>query len=94
MLGRILLFSLLRLALFAVPFVLLLLIGFELLWALLLAAVAGLAVSLLVLSPLRESISHGLWHRRHAPPADIDADVEDDLVERAKRPGDDAPPGR
>jgi len=57
-------YSLARLVLFGVPFVLLLLVGVDLFWSLLIAFVLSALVSIFLLSGLRDQVSTGLVERR------------------------------
>lgn len=57
-------YSLARLVLFGVPFVLLLLVGVDLFWSLLIAFVLSAVVSIFLLSRLRDQVSTGLVERR------------------------------
>ena len=75
--GRIVLFSVLRLAAIALPLGVLLWIGFDWWWAAILATIVGVCISVLALSPMRESIARGLADRVDNPGPDVDAEFED-----------------
>ena len=81
---NIVLFTILRLGIFAAAFGLLLLGGFDWAWAVVLAAVASLCVSYLALKPLRDRISTNIWERQQKPPPDVDANVEDEIVDKRR----------
>ena len=82
MAGRVVLFSVLRLAAFLVPLGILLWIGFDWWWAAILATIVGVCVSVLALSPMRESIARGLAERVDKPEPDVDAEFEDAAAEK------------
>lgn len=75
--GQVVLFSVLRLAAIAVPLGVLLWLGFDWWWAALLATIIGVCVSVLALSPLRESIARTIADRVDNPAPDVDAEFED-----------------
>lgn len=79
--GRVVLFTVLRLAVFAVPLTVLLWIGFDWWWAALLAAIVGVCVSIIALAPLRDSISRDIANRVDNPEPDADAEFEDASAE-------------
>ena len=79
--GRVVLFTVLRLAAIAVPLTVLLWLGFDWWWAAILATVIGACLSILVLSPLRESIARGIADRVDNPAPDVDAEFEDASTE-------------
>jgi hypothetical protein len=80
-----LVFTVLRVLMFVVPFVLLLLLGFEGWLAALLSAVIGLCLSYIFLRKPRETVARGLYEVRHREkePAHPDAESEDAAVDRA-----------
>ena len=72
------LYSLLRVGIFAVAFALLLLVGFVPWLAAIVAAVIGLCVSYLFLGRTREAMSHELYTSRHVDGAvSNDEEAED-----------------
>ena len=85
------LFSLLRLAVFVVPLILLLVIGTPLglpTWAAALwAAVIGIALSLLFLNRFRDPVSTTLHETRAAPkaPSDAESDLENDVLDAQEK---------
>ncbi|HRN29967.1 MAG TPA: DUF4229 domain-containing protein [Terrimesophilobacter sp.] len=79
--GRIVLFSVLRLAAIVVPLGVLLWLGFDWWWAAILATIIGVCISVLALSPMRESIARGLADRVDNPATDVDAEFEDASTE-------------
>lgn len=76
-------FSLLRLAAIIVPLVALLWLGFDWWWAAILATIIGVCISVLALSPMRESIARGLAEKIDRPDPDVDADFEDAVSEQS-----------
>lgn len=83
MASRVVLFSLLRLAAIIVPLVALLWLGFDWWWAAILATIIGVCISVLALSPMRESIARGLAEKIDRPDPDVDADFEDAVSEQS-----------
>lgn len=79
--GRLVLFTVLRLAAFAVPLTALLWLGFDWWWAAILAAIVGVCVSFLALNAMRESIAIDLAKKVDDPAADVDAEFEDASTE-------------
>lgn len=79
--GRIILFSVLRLAVFLVPLTALIWIGFDWWWAAILATIIGACISFLALNRLRESIARDLADRVDNPAPDVDAEFEDAAAE-------------
>lgn len=76
-------FSVLRLAAIIVPLVALLWLGFDWWWAAILATIIGVCISVLALSPMRESIARGLAEKIDRPDPDVDADFEDAVSEQS-----------
>lgn len=83
MASRVVLFSVLRLAAIIVPLVALLWLGFDWWWAAILATIIGVCISVLALSPMRESIARGLAEKIDRPDPDVDADFEDAVSEQS-----------
>lgn len=84
-------YSLLRILAFALPLALLLAVGVQPLWAALVAALAGLAVSLVFLRTGREKVAGSLYEARHRDQqvhgADEEAEDElEDFVDEAADP--------
>ena len=81
-----LVFTVLRVLLFAVPFVVLSLLGIEGWLAALLAAVIGLCLSYIFLRAPRDTVARGLYEVRHRDkePVHPDAESEDAAVDRAE----------
>lgn len=75
--GRIILFTVLRLAAFAVPLTVLLWLGFDWWWAAILATIVAVCISFLTLNSMRESIAVGLAKKVDDPAPDVDAEFED-----------------
>jgi hypothetical protein len=71
------LYSLIRVGVFAVALAVLLLLPIDWWVAAIAAAVIGLCVSTIFFGDLRSRVAADLAARRGAPPADVDADVED-----------------
>lgn len=76
-------YTVLRLLAFAVPLGLLIWVGVPPMWSALVAAVTGLAVSLVFLRTSREKVSGSLYEARHPAYEHVGADeeAEDDLYE-------------
>ncbi|WP_104162840.1 DUF4229 domain-containing protein [Cryobacterium sp. N22] len=81
-----LVFTVLRVLMFAVPFVVLSLLGIEGWLAALLAAVIGLCLSYIFLRAPRDTVARGLYEVRHRDkePVHPDAESEDAAVDRAE----------
>jgi hypothetical protein len=86
-----LVFTVLRVLMFVVPFVLLLVLGFEGWLAALLSAVIGLCLSYIFLRKPRETVARDLYAARHREkePVHPDAESEDAAVDRASAPDQD-----
>ena len=80
-----LLFTVLRVLMFVVPFVILLVLGIEGWLAAVLAAIIGLCLSYIFLRNPRNSVSRDLYEVRHRAkePVHPDAESEDAAVDRA-----------
>jgi len=80
-----LVFTVLRVLTFVVPFILLLLLGIPGWLSALLSAVIGLCLSYIFLRKPRESVARGLYEVRHREkePVHPDAESEDAAVDRA-----------
>ena len=77
-------FSLMRIAAFAIPLVVMLFLGIEPWIAALLAAVVGLCISYIFFAPTRNSLSQALYESRQAKKAAAkDEETEDALVDAA-----------
>jgi hypothetical protein len=77
-------FSLMRIAAFAIPLVVMLFLGIEPWIAALLAAVIGLCISYIFFAPTRNSLSQALYESRQAKKAAAkDEETEDALVDAA-----------
>lgn len=94
----ILLYSLLRLAVFAVPLTLLVIIGTPLglpFWAAALwAALIGIALSVLVLGRFRDPVSERLYQARHVTASstrDAESDLENRLLDQQEQERDRSP---
>jgi len=75
-------YSIVRLGLFAIALAVLLLLGFDPLWAAVLAAVIGFCVSYIFFAKLRTQVASSLAERRAAPPEKhVDDAVEDDALD-------------
>ena len=81
-----LLFTVLRVLMFVVPFVILLVLGIEGWLAAVLAAIIGLCLSYIFLRNPRNSVSRDLYEVRHRAkePVHPDAESEDAAVDRAE----------
>ncbi|MFP7762246.1 DUF4229 domain-containing protein [Marisediminicola sp. LYQ134] len=75
------LYTVIRLGIFAVVLTALLLIGLEPWVSAIAAAVVGLCVTYIFFSRQREQVVTSFYEYRTAGPRDADADVEDELVE-------------
>jgi hypothetical protein len=86
-------FTVLRVLMFAVPFVILLVLGLEGWLAGVIAAVIGLCLSYIFLRAPRESVARDLYEVRHRTkePVHPDAESEDAAVDRAEQAGSDRP---
>lgn len=77
-------FSLMRIAAFAIPLVVMLFLGIEPWIAAVLAAVIGLCISYIFFAPTRNSLSQALYESRQAKKAAAkDEETEDALVDAA-----------
>jgi membrane protein implicated in regulation of membrane protease activity len=77
-------FSLMRIAAFAIPLVVMLFLGIEPWIAALLAAIIGLCISYIFFAPTRNSLSQALYESRQAKKAAAkDEETEDALVDAA-----------
>lgn len=77
-------FSLMRIAAFAIPLIVMLFLGIEPWIAAVLAAVIGLCISYIFFAPTRNSLSQALYESRQAKKAgDKDEETEDALVDAA-----------
>ena len=83
MAGRVVLFSVLRMAAIFIPLVILLWVGFDWWWAAILATIIGVCISVLALSPMRESIARGIAEKVDKPDPDVDAEFEDAVSEQS-----------
>lgn len=70
-------YSLLRVGLFAAVFAILMLLGIEWWLSAIVAAVVGLCVSYIFFGRLRDRVTRDIATRRETPATDVDADVED-----------------
>jgi heme O synthase-like polyprenyltransferase len=79
-------FTVLRVLMFVVPFVLLLVMGFAGWFAAVVAAVVGLCLSYIFLRTPRDTVARGLYEVRHREkePVHPDAESEDAAVDRAE----------
>jgi len=71
------LYSLVRLGLFAATFAILLVLEFDWWWAAILASIIALAISYIFFAPLRNAVAADLHARRTQPAGDPDAAAED-----------------
>lgn len=76
------LYSLVRVGLFAVVFALLLLTPMPWWLSAVIAAVIGLCVAYIFFGKLRDAVARDIAQRRATAPVDSDADVEDRVEER------------
>lgn len=77
-------FSLMRIAVFVFPLIVLLFLGMEPWIAALIAAIMGLCISYIFFAPTRNSLSQALYESRQAKKAAAkDEDTEDALVDAA-----------
>lgn len=77
-------FSLMRIAAFAIPLIVMLFLGIEPWIAAVLAAVIGLCISYIFFAPTRNSLSQALYESRQAKKAAAkDEETEDALVDAA-----------
>jgi len=71
------LYSLLRIGIFAAALAVLMLVGVPAWIAAITAAIIGACISYLFLRPQRDAVAKSLWEYRHTRHADVDADAED-----------------
>lgn len=85
-------YSIVRLGIFAIVLAVFLVIGFDPLWAAVLAAVIGFCVSYIFFAKLRLQVASSLAARRAAPPEkDVDSSAEDDAIDGRDDRRDDRP---
>lgn len=77
-------YTLARLGLFLVPLVIMVALGVGWLWSTIFATLLSLALSVLLLNPLRARLSTEIAKRVQKPAPDIDSDVEDSQIDSAK----------
>jgi hypothetical protein len=77
-------YTLARLGFFIVALVVLLVLGTGWIWGAVFATLISLALSVLLLSGLRQRIANDIQRRVEKPPTDIDSDVEDDQIDSAQ----------
>ncbi len=77
-------YTLARLGFFVVALVILLLVGTGWIWGAIFATLISFALSVLLLSGLRQRIASDIQRRVEKPTPDIDSDVEDDQIDSAK----------
>ncbi|MDP3209479.1 MAG: DUF4229 domain-containing protein [Rhodoglobus sp.] len=71
------LYSLVRVGVFALALAILLLIGIEWWLAAIIAAVVGLCVAYIFFGRLRDAVAHDIVRRRNRPAGDVDSAAED-----------------
>jgi len=71
------LYSLVRVGVFAAAFTILFVLGIEWWLAAIIAAVIGLCVAYIFFGKLRDAVALDIADRRSRPPVDADADAED-----------------
>jgi hypothetical protein len=77
-------YTLARLGFFIAALVVLLILGTGWVWSAVFATLISLALSVLLLSGLRQRIAKDIQRRVEKPPTDIDSDVEDDQIDSAQ----------
>ncbi|RKR73066.1 DUF4229 domain-containing protein [Frondihabitans australicus] len=77
------LYTLARIAVFVVPFVVLYGIGLSYLWAAVIAAAVGFLLSYILLGRLRTGVATSIERRRAVPEHDEDSDIEDAVLDGA-----------
>jgi hypothetical protein len=77
-------YTLARLGIFVVALVTLLVLGTGWIWGAIFATLISLALSVLLLSGLRQRIAKDIQRRVEKPTPDIDSNVEDDQIDSAK----------
>ena len=77
-------YTLARLGIFVVALVTLLVLGTGWIWGVIFATLISLALSVLLLSGLRQRIAKDIQRRVEKPTPDIDSNVEDDQIDSAK----------
>ena len=77
-------YTLARLGFFIVALGVLLILGTGWVWSAVFATLISLALSVLLLSGLRQRIAKDIQCRVEKPPTDIDSDVEDDQIDSAQ----------
>lgn len=81
-----LVYSLARLGVFAVAFALLAITPLPIWGAVVLAALIGLLISYIFFGRLREKVALSIVQRRQAPERDVDADLEDGVLDATTGP--------
>jgi len=77
-------YTLARLGLFLVPLVIMIALGVGWLWSSIFATLMSLALSFLLLNPLRARLSPEIAKKVQTPTPDKDSEVEDSQIESAK----------
>lgn len=77
-------YTLARLGFFVVSLVILLVVGTGWIWGAIFATLISFALSVLLLSGLRQKIASDIRRRVEKPVTDSDSDVEDDQIDSAK----------
>jgi hypothetical protein len=77
-------YTLARLGFFVVALVVLLVLGTGWVWSAVFATLISLALSVLLLSGLRQRIAKDIQRRVEKPPTDIDSNVEDNQIDSAQ----------
>ena len=77
-------YTLARLGIFVIALVTLLVLGTGWIWGAIFATLISLALSVLLLSGLRQRIAKDIQRRVEKPTPDIDSNVEDDQIDSAK----------
>jgi hypothetical protein len=77
-------YTLARLGIFVVTLMVLLVLGTGWIWGAIFATLISLALSVLLLSGLRQRIANDIQRRVEKPSSDFDSDVEDDQIDSAK----------
>ena len=77
-------YTLARLGFFVGPLVILLIVGTGWIWGAIFATLISFALSVLLLSGLRQQIASDIQRRVEKPVTDSDSDVEDDQIDSAR----------
>lgn len=81
---RVIVYSLIRVILFAVPFTILMVIGIDWWFSAPIAAVIAACLSYLFLRPQRDAVATTVYEWRHGDHHDEDSDIENEAIDRSE----------